>query len=171
MGTCRVLSLCLSYSFSLSLSPPTFLSISLPVWSTWWETQALSTVRQYSLRATAVGERSGNPLSTKSTIPGQAVSVAAWVRCPWPDSWLWGRDAARSKKNLSASSLSLWITVAHTSSSLIIGKNYTKLKICIHHIKQSFCYLFIFCRTADRLNLNLHWISRSLYVSIMFYFV
>lgn len=33
---------------------------------------------------------------------------------------------------------------AHTSNSLIIGKYSTKLKMCIYHIEQSFCYLFIY---------------------------
>lgn len=136
-----------SFSLILSLSfcprRPIFLCISLPFWSTRWEIQALSTLNLYNLRAVVIGERLGNPLGTTSIISGQAVSgsmgqmpVARWLTLGKGCSMKWEE---RVNPLLSAMDHSI-----HRSSSLIIGKKSTKLKMGIHHNERSYYYLFTF---------------------------
>ena len=82
---CPIHSLSHSLASSLPLSLP--LSLSLLCWLMWWgETQALTALKLYSLRAVVIGGRWRKPPPSPPQNPSQgsqALSVAAWVRCPW----------------------------------------------------------------------------------------
>lgn len=104
--------------FSLSVSFLLFLSLSVCLPSSLLPSLCLSGLhdgrfKQSFLSGSAVLEL--RPLEKDLGSPQMHNPGSGCVcgRCPWPASWLWGRDAACSKKNMSLSSHSLWIT-AHT---------------------------------------------------------
>lgn len=76
------LSRSLASSLPLSLS----LSLSLLCWLTWWETQALTAFKLYSLRAVVIGGRWRNPPGTQAKDP----RVCLW----WHGSDAHGRQLA-----------------------------------------------------------------------------